>query len=53
MTFGKEHRGSPRKVDWLAAAILARLCRQDYIGLPDARKRRKVALPGVYWFGDD
>jgi hypothetical protein len=52
MTFGKEHRGSPRKVDWLAAAVLARLCRQDYIALPDARKRRRVASPSVYWFGD-
>lgn len=41
MSFGKEHRGSPRKVDFLAAAVIARLARQDYVALPDNRKRMK------------
>lgn len=40
VTFGKEHRESARKVDWLAAAMLARQARQDYMILPDKQKRR-------------
>jgi hypothetical protein len=39
VTFGKESRSSNRKVDALAAAILARQCRQDYIALPESKKR--------------
>lgn len=31
ITFGKEHRESSRKVDALAAAVLARMARQDYL----------------------
>jgi phage terminase large subunit-like protein len=31
ITFGKEHRESARKVDALAAAVLARMARQDYL----------------------
>lgn len=40
-TFGKEHRESSRKVDWLAAAVLAWKARQDYLALPENRRRRK------------
>ncbi len=36
----KEHRESSRKIDALAAAILARAARQQYLTLPDSRKRR-------------
>ena len=50
VTFGKEHRESDRKVDWLAAAVLARLCRQDYLALPEAKQRQaKVARAGVFF----
>lgn len=31
ITFGKEHRESARKVDGLAAAVLARMARQNYL----------------------
>ena len=48
ITFGKEHRMSPRKVDWLASAMLARLGRQDYMGLPENRKRRPNAGPQIF-----
>jgi hypothetical protein len=41
VTFGKEHRTSSRKVDWLAAAVLARYARQQYILLPENKRRRK------------
>lgn len=41
VTFGKEQRESPRKVDWLAAAMLARLARQQYMMLPESKKRKK------------
>lgn len=40
VSFGKEHRESARKVDWLAAAILAFMARRDYMALPESRKRR-------------
>jgi phage terminase large subunit-like protein len=40
MTFGKESRFSSRKVDALAAAVLARQARQDYIALPENKKRQ-------------
>lgn len=39
-TFAKEHQSSSRKVDALAAAVLARLARQDYIALPAEKKRQ-------------
>lgn len=41
VTFGKESRESPHKVDGLAAAMLARLARQTYLALPDNKKRRR------------
>ena len=41
VSFGKEHRESTRKVDWLAAAVLARHCRQEYAALPAGRRRSK------------
>lgn len=46
ITFGKESRFSSRKVDALAAAVLARQARQDYVALPDDRKR----TPAAEWF---
>lgn len=39
-TFAKEHRESARKVDWLAAAVLAWKAGQDYMALPDRKRRR-------------
>jgi hypothetical protein len=40
-SFGKEHRESRRKVDALAALILARMARHAYLALPDRKRRRK------------
>ena len=40
-SFGKEHRESRRKVDSLAALILARLARHTYLALPERKQRRK------------
>lgn len=37
----KEHRESPRKIDSVPAAVLARLARQEYLALPLSRRRRK------------
>jgi hypothetical protein len=41
---GKENRNSARKIDWLDAAILARQSRQDYIALPDNKKRQQKSI---------
>ena len=41
VTFGKEHRESRRKVDALAALILARMARHVYLALPARKQRRK------------
>jgi len=40
-SFGKEHRESRRKVDSLAALILARLARHTYLALPERKQRRQ------------
>ena len=40
-SFGKEHRESRRKVDALAALILARMARRAYLALPERKRRRK------------
>lgn len=40
VTVWKGHRESPRKIDAIPAATLARLCRQRYVALPKSRKRR-------------
>ena len=40
-SFAKEHRESRRKVDGLAAMILARMARRAYLVLPASRQRRK------------
>jgi hypothetical protein len=40
-SFGKEHRESRRKVDALAALILARMARHTYLALPERKRRRK------------
>lgn len=41
ITIRKEHRESARKIDAAVTAALVWQCRQDYIALPDNRKRRK------------
>ncbi len=41
VAFGKEHRESRRKVDALAALILARMARRTYLALPPRKQRRK------------
>jgi hypothetical protein len=41
VSFGKEHRESRRKVDALAALILARMARRAYLALPERKQRRK------------
>jgi phage terminase large subunit-like protein len=40
-SFAKEHRESRRKVDGLAALILARMARRSYLLLPASKQRRK------------
>lgn len=47
VTFSKETPDSSRKVDWLASAVLARKARQDYVALPDDKKRQTKRL-GIY-----
>ena len=47
VTFGKESMFSSRKVDGAAAAMLARKARQDYLALPED-KRRKIDGPSIY-----
>lgn len=42
LTFGKEYRDSPLVVEAVKAAVLARQCRQDYIALPEDKKRQKT-----------
>lgn len=37
----KEQRESSRKIDSVPAAVLARLARQDYLALPESRRRRR------------
>lgn len=41
VSLGKEHRESSRKVDAAVSAVLALLCRRDYLALPDSKKRRR------------
>lgn len=41
VSFGKESRESPRKVDALAALILARMARRAYLALPERKRRRR------------
>lgn len=48
VTFAKESPDSAKKVDWAAAALLARKARQDYLALPDERKRQKKGWHGIY-----
>jgi phage terminase large subunit-like protein len=49
LSFGKEHRESARKVDALAAAVLARLAWLDYQALP-AHKQRKRKRGGAAFY---
>lgn len=48
VTFGKEQRESSRKVDWTAAAMLARLAKQQYDALAANRKRRQRTGKAVF-----
>jgi hypothetical protein len=41
VSLGKEGRESKRKVDALAALILARMARRAYLALPERRRRRR------------
>lgn len=41
VSFGKENRESSRKVDAVAAAVLARIARHDYLALPVKKQRRQ------------
>lgn len=45
VTFRKESPFSPKKVDACAAAMLARKARQDYIALPENKKRNTAPPP--------
>ena len=45
----KENRESARKIDAVPAAVLARLARQEYLALPESRRRRKRKRSGVVW----
>jgi hypothetical protein len=49
VTFGKESAFSSRKVDGVAASVLAWKARQDYLALPENRKRQKKKKVGVAW----
>jgi hypothetical protein len=49
VTFGKESAFSSRKVDGAAAAMLARKARQDYLALPDNKKRQPKRKASVSW----
>lgn len=50
VSFGKETRESPKKVDALAAWVLAEMARQRALG-EGALKRRTAKRPGIYGFG--
>lgn len=41
VSFGKETRESPRKIDSLAAGALARMARRAYLALPKSKQRRQ------------
>ena len=49
VSIGKEHRESQKKIDAMPAAILARLARQEYVVLPEARKRKKKRSGRMWW----
>ncbi len=48
VTFAKESAFSSRKVDAVAAYLLARKARQDYLVLPESRRRAMSPAPSVY-----
>jgi hypothetical protein len=49
ISFAKESRFSPRKIDRAAAAALAWKARQLYLLLPESKKRQREAVVDV-WF---
>lgn len=48
VSFGKESRESKRKVDALAALILARMARRVYLALPERRQRRRKSKAAFF-----
>lgn len=48
VSVGKDHRESARKIDSVPAAVLARLARQEYLALPESRRRPR-ARSGKVW----
>lgn len=49
VNFGKESAFSSRKVDAAAAAMLARKARQDYLSLPEGKKRQAEEVAGAFF----
>lgn len=49
VTFGKESAFSSRKVDGVAAAVLAWKARQDYLALPENKKRQAKRKAGAFF----
>jgi hypothetical protein len=49
VTFGKETMFSARKVDGAAASMLAWRARQDYLALPESRRRQKRRQAGAFF----
>lgn len=41
ISIGKEQKDSPRKIDAIPAAALARLARQDFLALPEIKRRSR------------
>jgi hypothetical protein len=52
ISIGKENQQSDKKIDFAITAALARKARQDYLALPESKKRRKAGI-SVYVEGDD
>lgn len=53
VTFRKESPFSARKVDSVAAAMLARKARQDYLALPEGKRRQAPGFHGIYISEDE
>lgn len=49
INIGKDATESPRKIDAAIAAVLARKARQDYLALPEKRRRRKRSGKAVFF----
>lgn len=49
MNIGKESAESPNKIDAAVAAALARKARQDYLALPESKKRKRRKSGGAHF----